>query len=50
MPAKLLELLGDPDRLEAMSAAMLRLARPNAAEEIADELIELARKRGKRAA
>src|SRR5664280_933702 len=48
VPAKLLELLGDPDRLEAMSAAMLRLARPNAAEEIADELIELARKRGKR--
>jgi hypothetical protein len=30
-----------------MSEAMLRLARPKAAEEIADELIELARKRRK---
>jgi len=45
VPATLLDLLDDPARLETMSAAMLRLARPNAAEEIADELIELARKR-----
>jgi len=43
VPAKLLELLSDPARLETMSAAMLRLARPNAADEIADELIDLAR-------
>ncbi len=50
VPDTLLELLNDPARLEAMSAAMLRLARPNAAEEIADELIELARKRGKKTA
>jgi UDP-N-acetylglucosamine--N-acetylmuramyl-(pentapeptide) pyrophosphoryl-undecaprenol N-acetylglucosamine transferase len=50
VPAKLLELLDDSARLEAMSAAMLRLARPNAAEEIADELIELARGRRKGAA
>jgi UDP-N-acetylglucosamine--N-acetylmuramyl-(pentapeptide) pyrophosphoryl-undecaprenol N-acetylglucosamine transferase len=47
VPAKLLELLDDPARLAAMSAAMLRLARPNAAEEIADELLELARSRKK---
>jgi UDP-N-acetylglucosamine--N-acetylmuramyl-(pentapeptide) pyrophosphoryl-undecaprenol N-acetylglucosamine transferase len=45
VPATLLDLLNDPARLEKMSAAMLRLARPNAAEEIADELIELAGKR-----
>jgi len=50
VPAQLLALLGDPARLKAMSAAMLRLARPNAAEEIADELIELAQRRGKTAA
>jgi len=43
VPAKLLELLSDPARLETMSAAMLRLARPNAADEIANELIDLAR-------
>jgi UDP-N-acetylglucosamine--N-acetylmuramyl-(pentapeptide) pyrophosphoryl-undecaprenol N-acetylglucosamine transferase len=47
VPATLLDLLNDPARLEKMSAAMLRLARPNAAEEIADELIELAGKRKK---
>ncbi|MGC9974848.1 MAG: UDP-N-acetylglucosamine--N-acetylmuramyl-(pentapeptide) pyrophosphoryl-undecaprenol N-acetylglucosamine transferase [Gaiellaceae bacterium] len=50
VPGLLLELLGDPAQLERMSAAMLRLARPNAAEEIADELIELARSRRKEAA
>jgi UDP-N-acetylglucosamine--N-acetylmuramyl-(pentapeptide) pyrophosphoryl-undecaprenol N-acetylglucosamine transferase len=35
-------LLDDPDRLAAMSEAMRRLARPEAADEIAKELIELA--------
>ena len=35
-------LLGDPDRLEEMGAAMARIARPDAAEEIAEELIALA--------
>lgn len=50
VPDLLLELLSDSVQLETMSAAMLRLARPNAAEEIADELIELARRRGKEVA
>jgi UDP-N-acetylglucosamine--N-acetylmuramyl-(pentapeptide) pyrophosphoryl-undecaprenol N-acetylglucosamine transferase len=35
-------LLGDPDRLEQMGAAMGRVARPDAADEIAEELIALA--------
>ena len=35
-------LLGDPARLEQMGAAMGRLARPDAADEIAEELIALA--------
>jgi UDP-N-acetylglucosamine--N-acetylmuramyl-(pentapeptide) pyrophosphoryl-undecaprenol N-acetylglucosamine transferase len=35
-------LLDDPDRREQMAAAMLRIARPNAADEIAEELIALA--------
>ena len=35
-------LLDDPDRLTEMSEAMLRVAKPNAAEEIAEELIVLA--------
>jgi UDP-N-acetylglucosamine--N-acetylmuramyl-(pentapeptide) pyrophosphoryl-undecaprenol N-acetylglucosamine transferase len=35
-------LLGDPDRLTEMSEAMLRVARPDAADEIAQELIALA--------
>jgi UDP-N-acetylglucosamine--N-acetylmuramyl-(pentapeptide) pyrophosphoryl-undecaprenol N-acetylglucosamine transferase len=35
-------LLGDPDRLTEMSEGMLRVARPNAAQEIAEELIGLA--------
>jgi UDP-N-acetylglucosamine--N-acetylmuramyl-(pentapeptide) pyrophosphoryl-undecaprenol N-acetylglucosamine transferase len=35
-------LLGDPQRLEQMGAAMARVARPDAAEEIAEELIALA--------
>jgi UDP-N-acetylglucosamine--N-acetylmuramyl-(pentapeptide) pyrophosphoryl-undecaprenol N-acetylglucosamine transferase len=35
-------LLGDPQRLDQMAAAMARVARPDAAEEIAEELIALA--------
>ena len=36
-------LLSSPERLEAMRVAMRTLARPHAAEEIADAVIELAR-------
>jgi len=36
-------LLDDPSRLEEMSAAMLRVAKPDAADRIAEELIALAR-------
>jgi UDP-N-acetylglucosamine--N-acetylmuramyl-(pentapeptide) pyrophosphoryl-undecaprenol N-acetylglucosamine transferase len=36
-------LLHDPDRMTEMSAAMVRVARPQAAEKIAEELIALAR-------
>jgi UDP-N-acetylglucosamine--N-acetylmuramyl-(pentapeptide) pyrophosphoryl-undecaprenol N-acetylglucosamine transferase len=43
VPALVDELLADPPRLEAMRAAMLAMARPRAAEEIAEELIALAR-------
>jgi UDP-N-acetylglucosamine--N-acetylmuramyl-(pentapeptide) pyrophosphoryl-undecaprenol N-acetylglucosamine transferase len=46
VPDLLLELLGDPERLERMSQAMLSLAHPGAADEIAEELLELARRRG----
>ena len=39
------ELLADPQRLEAMAAAMRAAAKPDAAEEIADGLVELAASR-----
>ena len=42
VPETVRSLLGDPRRLEQMSAAMRRVARPNAAEEIAEELTALA--------
>jgi UDP-N-acetylglucosamine--N-acetylmuramyl-(pentapeptide) pyrophosphoryl-undecaprenol N-acetylglucosamine transferase len=44
-PAIVDELLGDPSRLERMSEAMKTLARPSAADEIADELVRLAQSR-----
>jgi UDP-N-acetylglucosamine--N-acetylmuramyl-(pentapeptide) pyrophosphoryl-undecaprenol N-acetylglucosamine transferase len=42
VPELVRELLGDRARLEGMAAAMRRAARPNAAEEIADEVLALA--------
>jgi UDP-N-acetylglucosamine--N-acetylmuramyl-(pentapeptide) pyrophosphoryl-undecaprenol N-acetylglucosamine transferase len=42
VPTLVDELLGDAGRLRAMSEAMRALARPRAAEEIADELVSLA--------
>ena len=42
VPALAEELLGDPGRLARMSAAMRALARPHAASEIADELLQMA--------
>ena len=42
VPELVRSLLGDPARLERMSGAMLRAARPNAADEIADELVAMA--------
>jgi UDP-N-acetylglucosamine--N-acetylmuramyl-(pentapeptide) pyrophosphoryl-undecaprenol N-acetylglucosamine transferase len=42
VPALVDELLGDRERLDRMREAMLRLARPRAADEIADELVRLA--------
>jgi UDP-N-acetylglucosamine--N-acetylmuramyl-(pentapeptide) pyrophosphoryl-undecaprenol N-acetylglucosamine transferase len=45
MPALARALLGDSGRLAAMREAMLRAARPNAADAIADDLIALAERR-----
>jgi UDP-N-acetylglucosamine--N-acetylmuramyl-(pentapeptide) pyrophosphoryl-undecaprenol N-acetylglucosamine transferase len=42
VPSLARSLLGDPDRLAAMGEAMRRISRPNAADEIAEELIALA--------
>jgi UDP-N-acetylglucosamine--N-acetylmuramyl-(pentapeptide) pyrophosphoryl-undecaprenol N-acetylglucosamine transferase len=42
VPELVRSLLGDPERLEQMGAAMGRVARPEAADEIAEELIALA--------
>jgi UDP-N-acetylglucosamine--N-acetylmuramyl-(pentapeptide) pyrophosphoryl-undecaprenol N-acetylglucosamine transferase len=42
VPALVDELLADPERLRAMSDAMRALAKPEAADEIADELLSLA--------
>jgi UDP-N-acetylglucosamine--N-acetylmuramyl-(pentapeptide) pyrophosphoryl-undecaprenol N-acetylglucosamine transferase len=44
VPPLVAELLADPARLRAMRACMLALARPRAADEIAEELIALARR------
>ena len=46
VPALVEELLADRPRLDAMRAAMLSMARPQAADEIAEELIALAAARG----
>jgi len=46
VPEIVRSLLDDPRRLEQMGAAMKRVARPNAAQEIAEELIALAAARG----
>jgi UDP-N-acetylglucosamine--N-acetylmuramyl-(pentapeptide) pyrophosphoryl-undecaprenol N-acetylglucosamine transferase len=41
VPALATELLGDPERLARMHEAMLRLAKPGAADAVADELLSL---------
>jgi UDP-N-acetylglucosamine--N-acetylmuramyl-(pentapeptide) pyrophosphoryl-undecaprenol N-acetylglucosamine transferase len=48
VPDLVRSLLDDPERREKMGEAMLRAARPGAAAEIADELIELAQNSAKR--
>jgi UDP-N-acetylglucosamine--N-acetylmuramyl-(pentapeptide) pyrophosphoryl-undecaprenol N-acetylglucosamine transferase len=45
VPALVEELLGDPERLRRMADAMRALARPRAADEIAEELVTLAAER-----
>jgi UDP-N-acetylglucosamine--N-acetylmuramyl-(pentapeptide) pyrophosphoryl-undecaprenol N-acetylglucosamine transferase len=45
VPALVAELLADPERLARMRAAMLALARPDAAERVADGLVALAKGR-----
>jgi UDP-N-acetylglucosamine--N-acetylmuramyl-(pentapeptide) pyrophosphoryl-undecaprenol N-acetylglucosamine transferase len=42
VPALVEELLGDPERLRRMCDAMRSVAKPHAADEIADELVKLA--------
>jgi UDP-N-acetylglucosamine--N-acetylmuramyl-(pentapeptide) pyrophosphoryl-undecaprenol N-acetylglucosamine transferase len=42
VPERVRSLLDDPKRLERMGVAMLRVARPDAADEVAEGLIELA--------
>jgi UDP-N-acetylglucosamine:LPS N-acetylglucosamine transferase len=42
VPGLVAELLEDPARLASMREAMLAMARPHAADEIAEELIALA--------
>ncbi len=44
VPELVRSLLGDPARLERMGEAMLQAARPHAADEIADELVAMARR------
>jgi UDP-N-acetylglucosamine--N-acetylmuramyl-(pentapeptide) pyrophosphoryl-undecaprenol N-acetylglucosamine transferase len=45
VPELVRSLLDDPDRRQTMSEAMLRTARPDAAAEIADELLAMAQRR-----
>ncbi|CAN5308532.1 undecaprenyldiphospho-muramoylpentapeptide beta-N-acetylglucosaminyltransferase [soil metagenome] len=49
VPALVDELLGDPGRLQAMSEAMRTLAKPGAAEMVADELVRMAKGEGREA-
>ncbi|MCS7006571.1 MAG: UDP-N-acetylglucosamine--N-acetylmuramyl-(pentapeptide) pyrophosphoryl-undecaprenol N-acetylglucosamine transferase [Gaiellaceae bacterium] len=50
VPGIVESLLADPDRLRAMGEAMRAMARPDAAERIADALVALAKERRRRAA